>query len=163
MKKEKMGDQGFSLVEIVIVMAIMVVLGSFAVIGLSVLSNRPVDECARKIKIALEGNRNTTMGKLSANISFYTDAEGNIMVKEIIDKNQTSKKIGPSEVTVSYINSDNTKKTLGTTELVMSFDRASGSLKSQSDGTYIQSFVVARGSHSLTVSIDRLTGRVEIN
>lgn len=170
MKKRKIGNQGFSLVELVIVVAIMVIIGGFAVAGISILTSRPVDECAKKIQIALEGGRNTTMGKLSATISFYTDGDGNVYVEEIIDGKLPGyvKQIGQDVVKVHYKNSAGHTELLGTTKLTMQFDRASGSLKPQSDGKYIVSFIVSRGTsgspgyREITVNIDKLTGRVTV-
>ncbi len=170
MKMKKSGNQGFSLVEVMVVMAIIVIVGGFALAGLSIVTSRPVDECAKKIQIALEGSRNTTMGKLSASISFYTDADGNVYVEEIIDGGTPYvKKIGQDSVDVQYVKDDGTSSTLTTTRLTIEFDRASGSLKPQAaDGKYISSFVVSRGSvgdsgyRQITVSIDKLTGRVSV-
>lgn len=169
MMKKKNGNQGFSLVELVIVMAIMVIIGGFALTGLTLLSSRPVDECAKKIQMALDSGRNTTMGKLSATIAFYTDAEGNVYVEETINgATPYVKQIGQSTVKVQYMNSAGDLDVLDTTKLVMEFDRASGALKPQLNGEYIVSFVVSRGTagergyRKITVDIDKLTGRVTV-
>ena len=71
-KMTKIDNKGFSLVELVIVMAIILILGGVAFTGLSLLTSRPVDECARKIQMVLQGNRNTTMGKLRQILMVYT-------------------------------------------------------------------------------------------
>ena len=157
----KIDNQGFSLVELVIVMAIIVILGGVAFSGLSLLLTRPVDECAKKIQVALEGNRNTTMGKFSASIEFYTDASGSVWVREYIDGVSSEKQIGQNSVTVKYKLQGGGEYTLGATPFVVEFDRASGSLKPNAIGT-LQSFTVFRGDRSITVSIDALTGRVDV-
>ncbi len=168
--KMKKNNKGFSLVELVIVVAIIVVIGGFAFTGMAILSSKPVDECAKKIQVALEGNRNTTMGKLSASISFYRDSNGDIYVEEVIDgATPYVKQIG-SDVDVTYKDAAGNSYSLpvSPSKLTMSFDRASGSLKPLSGGSYVSEFVVSRGTPSergfrqLTVKIDKLTGRVSV-
>ncbi len=169
-KKLKIGNDGFSLVELVIVVAIMVIIGGAAVTGLGLLTSRPVDECAKKIQIALEGNRNTTMGKFSSKLVFTEDANG-VWLEEYINGNSEGKiQIGQSGVTVEYIIQANgvgpaTTNDFKTTPLEVSFNRANGSLNPLVEGgnNYVTSFIVSRGDiKTLTVTIDRLTGRVEV-
>lgn len=168
--KIKKNNQGFSLVELVIVVAIIVIIGGFAFTGMAILSSKPVDECAKKIQVALEGNRNTTMGKLSASISFYRDSNGDIFSEEIIDGSTPYVKQIGDDVNVEYLDMSGNAYTLPIypNKLTINFDRASGSLKPQADGTYVVQFVVSRGSSGdrgykkLTVSVDKLTGRVSV-
>ncbi len=142
-------------------------------IGISVLNGKPVDECANRIRVALENNRVTTMGKLSANIEFYEDANGYIMVRENIDGSSKATKVGEQSVKVEYcvieggseVAKELPLESAGT--LMISFDRASGSLKpiaAGSDaGKLVTKFIVSRGENKLEVKIDKLTGRVDIN
>ncbi len=167
---KKVGNQGFSLVELIIVVALIVILSGFGIVGLTVLTSRPVDECAKKLQVALEGNRNTTMGKFDSYVEFYVDSSGNVMMKETM-KGTTGtptvreKQIGQSVVTVTYkLKGDDTEHSLGnvSSPLKLSFNRASGSLNQQLDGTTIEEFIVTRGDRKLTVSIEALTGRVDV-
>ena len=167
MKKMKnIGNQGFSLVELVVVMAIIIVLGSAVVYGLTFLASKPVEECARKVEVALQGNRNTTMGKLSSSISFYTEGD-KIVVLEQIDTSSKTTIIGNGvEVYYTYKSNPTNRIALGNSAspLKVEFERSSGSLKPQAGTTdYLQSIIVKRGSKELTVNIERLTGRVTIN
>ena len=159
MKKNR--NSGFSLVEIIIVVAIFTILGFYAFTGIALVTSRPVDECAKKIQIALEGNRNTTMGKFSASITFSADGNG-IYMEETIDGISDGKvKIGQSGVNVTYKLSG-TDVDLSTTPITVSFDRADGSLNPQADGSYLQSFEISRGDRRFTVTVDKLTGRVDL-
>ena len=172
-RMSKIGNNGFSLVELVIVMAIMVIIAGAAFTSISLLTSRPVDECAKKIQIALEGNRNTTMGKFSSKLEFTADSDG-IWVEEWINNVSEGKiKIGQSGLTVKYITHDNgvsnpKEYNLATTPVTIVFDRADGSLQahSQTSGgvnVYVTSFVVSKGNaRTLTVNVDRLTGRVGV-
>lgn len=168
-KMSKIGNRGFSLVELVVVMAIIVIIGGAAFTGLKLLTSRPVDECAKKLQIALEGNRNTTMGKYSSSLVFTEDANG-VWLEEFINSvSQGKTQIGQSGVNVKYTTQENGAGTISTYDLStspiqISFNRANGSLNHQGDNkTYVTSFIVSRGdARTLTVTIDRLTGRVEV-
>lgn len=157
----KIGNKGFSLVELLVVVALFTILASIAATGITLATSRPADECAKKIQVALEGNRNTTMGKFSASITFSADSEG-VYIEEIINGISEGKvKIGQSGVNVVYKLSG-TETSLSAAPLMISFDRADGSLNAQVDGTYLESFEVSRGERKLTVTIDKLTGRVDV-
>ena len=165
-KKEILGNRGFSLVELVIVMAIIVILSLAAFSGIRLLASRPVDECAKKIQIALEGNRNTTMGKFSASLLFYMDSDGSIMVREVFnagtpEEQLETSKIGQSGVSVKCMMKDGSEVDLSTGSVIVEFNRASGSVMNSPTGT-VKSFVVSRGNRVLTVNIDTLTGRVDV-
>lgn len=169
-KTEKLGNEGYSLIELIIVVIIIVVIGSFTFMGISLVTSKPADECANKIRIALENNRITTMGKLSSSLKFYVDSEGRIVVKEIIDGSQKVSYIGTNGVTVTYkYNGVADMIVLGDEAncLTVQFDRSSGSLKPQSggtyDGKYLEKFIISRGTRQLEVKIDRLTGKVTLN
>lgn len=167
-KMAKCGNDGFSLVELIVVVAIIAVLGLVAAMGMSLVASRPADECAKKIQIALEGNRNTTMGKYSSSITFSADSDG-VYMEEIINGVSEGKvKIGQSGVTVQYCTQKvgevaATIYNLSSAPVTLSFDRADGSLTDQGDGsTYVKYFAITRGERNFKVTIDRLTGRVAI-
>jgi len=166
-KMTKICNKGFSLVELVIVVAIVAVLGAVALTGMSLLTSKPVDECAKKIQIALEGNRSTTMGKYSGYLEFTADTDG-IYVEEYINgASQGRIKIGQSGVSVmvdSRIMGDATTYTssLSSLPLKVEFNRADGSLKTQAGVGYVTTFRISRGSRAINVTVDRLTGRVDL-
>lgn len=70
---KKKDNRGVSLVELIIVIAIMSIIIGMTGYGLSLVSNKPVDECAKKIEMALNRNRTNAMGKKEAYIEFYLD------------------------------------------------------------------------------------------
>ncbi len=165
-KKVDFGNKGFSFVEMIVVVAIFMVLGLITSYGIVVLTSRPVDECAKKIQIALEGNRVTTMGKLSASIEFYLDDDNNVVIMETInDVPQSEIIIGQNVVTVTAEMIDGTQFDLSKEDdehIVIQFDRSCGSVKADASGNIVCKFIVSRGDKELTVNLDPLTGRVEV-
>ncbi len=166
-KTKRLDNQGFSLIELMIVVAIIIVVtGAFA-IGYSLISTKAVDQCAKKMQISIEGTRNTTMGKLSASVSFYTSG-GKIMVDKEINGEHNISEIGGKDVVVKYVLTDGVSADpatlLTSTHLTMSFNRASGSLLPYSGSKYVGEFIVSnkKGSKTLHIKIDKLTGRVTV-
>ena len=167
-KTKKLKNQGFSLIELIVVIAIIAILTSIFTMGVSVLTNKAVQQCAKKIQVGLESIRTKTMGKESASISFYIDNKGNVYLQETINGVPNSAvQIGTAETKVSYVKGTEPTATptyLTTTALVIQFDRSSGSMKPQGDGKYVSKFIVenSNGNKVLHVKIDKLTGKVSV-
>ena len=58
----KNDNRGLSLVEVVIVLAIMAVLGTVVSVGVNLVTRKPADQCASRLQTVLQNNRMTTMG-----------------------------------------------------------------------------------------------------
>jgi len=161
-------NAGYSLLEVIIVVSITAVLTGAVFLGVSLINSRAVDSCAKKMKLALEGNRTTTMGKLSASITFYMDDDGYIVIDESINGSSKKRKIGGSSLTVQYV-CDGTPKPMPNEaqKLTLEFSRSTGSLKKQASGDdagkYIEKFVISQSGTVVEVAIDKLTGKVSIN
>ncbi len=67
----KKDNRGMSLVELIIVIAIMGVMIGMVGYGLALVSKKPVDECAKKIEMVLNQNRTNAMGNTEAYVGFY--------------------------------------------------------------------------------------------
>ena len=71
---EKKNNGGFSLVELIVVIAISVVLIGAATISIRSVMGVEVKQCARNIESIINKTRVTTMGKDSAVLEIYKDA-----------------------------------------------------------------------------------------
>lgn len=167
--RKNLGNQGFSLIELIVVVTIIVIATAAFTIGISAVTNKSVVQCAKKLQIALESNRTTTMGKKSASVSFYLDSDGNVYAKETVNGvAENAVQIGNNSVVVTYVLGSGTtaeNKNLNTTAFAIEFERASGSLKPDTtSGKYVSEFIVTNtsGSKTLHVKIDKLTGRVSV-
>lgn len=179
MKKRK-NNKGFSLVELVVVIAIMGILVGLTGYGVSLISTKAADECAQRLQIMLERSRTTVMGKSDAYLELYTSGDKIVVKETIINGDGTISEpkvveIGGSGVTLEYYLTENPSATdpvltgpisLGTTPLKIAFSRDSGSLRpstgSVADGNarYCVKFEITKGSKTREVTIVQLTGKV---
>ena len=167
-------NRGMSLVELVIVMAIMAVVGGISIYGLSMISSKPLEQCAKKIEIALENHRVTAMGKSTGVgntwMELYTGADDSVWVREHVEGSEKETRIGESTVTVYYgfgteTEIPGTLTQLTSTPLRVVFDRSSGSLSQPVTGGQVLWFVIRRGADTTTercVKVTTLTGRVSV-
>ncbi len=159
-------NRGISLVELIIVMAIMAVIVGFTGYGLGLVSNKPVDECAKRIEMALNRSRTTVMGKKDAWLEFYL-VDGRITMKEVIIEADDSRRasdpvtIGADNVGMRLTYSGGSVELDATTRYV-GFRRDSGSLESkEGDHVYI-TIEIYKGGRTRTITINELTGKVTL-
>ena len=161
-------NRGVSLIEMMIVVALITLMAGLMGFGISLIASKPAQQCAQKIMYSVERNRVKAMGKMSSQLKFYMDG-GKVYVVEAVEKNQTSGLVSstPSEigdkVTVVVTFADGSTSDLSSysssAPLIVEFTRDSGSLK-KTGSTYVKSFTVSKGSKVHTVSIEKLTGKV---
>ena len=130
----KKNNKGFSLIELIIVLAILSILTLGVSYGVGLLTDKPAKQCAMKLESFISDCRVTTMGKLNAVLYLYMDGD-RLMVKKVIDTSSTEHSETVTElgsgIAVSYrVSGDATGsyRTLGgvSTPLVIAFDRSSG-------------------------------------
>lgn len=178
----KRNNKGLSLVEIVIVVAIMSVLAGLVSIGVGTVISKPAEECARKMDSVLKNARMTTMGKQNVWIEFSQSNAGDpIFVTEVIKEPGASSpkskqtEIGKKGITATVVFVDSTtgattSKTLASCDkIVMSYSRATGGFNKTEvwsggaidDNTkYVQSITITKGSMTKTLEFAYLTGKV---
>ena len=170
MKKD---NRGLSLVELVIVMAIMAVLGTVVSIGVNLVTGRPADKCASRLQTVMQNNRMTTMGKLDASMRIYMDAAGGIYVDELIKVNESTTntvttQVGEAGVVLFYKitgEADYRELTPGTA-LLLSYDRSSGAFKDLTSmglsGHYCEEIKIVKGNRTKILKLSYLTGKISL-
>lgn len=180
MGMSKMNDRGFSLVEMIIVVAIISLFAGVAGYGLSLSSGKAADECARKLAACIQHGRTTTMGKYRNIITISKESgSGQTVVKEEVtikieddgteQKSERSSTVGSKGVKVEYSTNvigevrTYTELTEGSS-ITLRFDSGSGALKKTApDDKYYTTFKISKANTVKYVIIETLTGRVTVS
>lgn len=160
-------NRGMSLVELIIVIAIMAIVGGILTLGIGMVSGKPAEQCARQIKAVMEQCRTTTMGKPVGDVSlkFEQDSDG-VWVTFYQGGSSDRRMVGQGDVIVKYI-VGGTEYDLRSQPLRIEFDRSTGGLRPSSepgDGTteYCSEFNISRAATVRNLTIERLTGKIQI-
>ena len=174
-------DKGFSLVELIIVIAIISVIITAAVLSISLIFGANARTCANDVKSALAGNKIAAMGKNAAFLEIYRDAGNeNIYCRQFQQNTDGTwrggepEKIGNARVYIAYCPDGGTETELGAGDSIyMAYDRSSGSFRDsgvmqKDDGTSVTiqfySYIhVTGGRKDLMVKMTKLTGKVSID
>lgn len=170
----KRDNRGMSLVELIIVMAIMAVLASAVSIGVNLVTNKAADKCATQLKSSIQSTRITTMGKFRTYLKIYMTSNG-VCIEEVVQNVEggaetvTLTYTGDAYVSVIYTLSDGSQYPLGdiNSPLYLEFDRSSGALKRLPDtmgvaqaGKYCVKIEISKGNKKRTLKLAYLTGKV---
>lgn len=166
MKKD---NRGISLVEMIIVIAILAVVSGGVAIGIGSALSKPAEECTKKITDSLKNARVSTMGKNTVKLYLYSDTDGIYLKEEVLvtDGTATSKtiRIGQRGVEVSYqVTGDSSYTSLGGegNPLTLSYKRTTGGFNEVSSGKYCEYIKVKKGNREYTLQLYSLTGKVEV-
>lgn len=164
----KRDNRGMSLVELIIVIALMSIVIGMTGYGLGLINNKSVDECAKKLEMALNRNRTNAMGKKECWIEFYLDNNKVTMYEYMVDASgnvqDSTTVIGADGVKLRLTYKDGSTVELDGTHRRIAFTRDSGSL-SDTYGTICTKIEVYKGEYSSTTNIrtielEELTGKV---
>ena len=137
-------ERGFSLVELIVVIAIISIIGAGAYSMLGLMNGKYAKECATKAQSALSQTKVAAMSKskgaalYDVYIRIYANAGGEIYVDSVVGRGtsgefRTTEKIGNARVTVSAVKgnrgtdaSDSVMALDSTNEIIIAFNRADG-------------------------------------
>lgn len=177
MKKLNSDNQGFSLVELIIVVAILSVMAGVIGYGFNMTNGRPVEQCAKRLAGAISHGRTATMGKYRNTITVAKDAKGNLTVTEdtlVLAKDdehgipadvtsQRASTVGSKDMTVKYkigTGGYDTELTPGSS-IVLRYDSGSGAMKKTAPGdAYYTGFEISKAGTTWYVKLEAMTGRV---
>jgi len=163
--------RGVSLVELIVVLAIMGVLAGAGVSLFGTLTGAKLNEASDKITAALGRTRTEALSRSDAEFTLYQNANGKYYVDIYYSGNTggttITEEVGASQLSMSYSNSDGTTTVIsGTNQLKIQFDRSTGAIKSayESNGSsiYTKNIVISAGTRTKTITLYTLTGKYSV-
>lgn len=134
-------NEGFSLVELIVVIAILAVLSTAAVMGIGMVSGWRMNQCVSLLDSGLKETRVDALSREAAYLTISCDENGNYYME---GTRHPKEKIAGSSITIVYTTDAQTKEAAITPEqpLTLSYDRASGAFLpvlewDAESGTYI--------------------------
>lgn len=161
--------KGYSLVELVTVIAIMAVLTGLITISVSAVSGFKATECAKNIESQLNKARVDTMANSSMVLRFFKGADEAYYVEiTSTDGLGTTKTVtelvGKKSVSVTYsVNEDGSspQALVAGNDFKISFNRSSGALAATETGL-VQVISVTQGHRTVVIRIYPETGKVSV-
>lgn len=169
-----MKDQrGFSLVELIIVIAIIAIIGSGVAGFLPVLNGKYAKEAATMTQSALAGSRMNALSKSAGAaeydvyIRIYTD-DGYVYIDSVVKGVTTTEKVGDRRVSVSGVKGmpgttvhDQTVSLEDGAEIIIAFNRSDGSFNpiQGESGIYWKELYFTQGTHVYRLELVPRTGK----
>lgn len=170
--KNQIGNKGMSLVELIVVVAILAIFTGGITYSMNWASGKAAEECAQKLAYSLQQARTMAMGKNNVIVTVKKNSEGDVVTEVMITTNTDSgididtitSKVGKKNVTVKF-SDGSSESELSESGVKFEFDRASGALKLLNDaeaGATSPSFTISKGSTMRIVDIVSITGRISV-
>lgn len=179
----KQRNQGFSLIELVVVIAVMTVLTLGVLLSLSALTNQKVRTMAKTIKSQLQYTQNQAMSKSVAYGQILLDDEDNYVFVLFSGtgsaKKESRKKLGTSkEVNLYFKTNQDESGDRGTMidkthPCTLTFQKGSGALEpmvkmeshggiSYESGVYCEEILIAANERQVKIKLYSKTGKMQI-
>jgi len=165
-------NKGVSLVELVVIIAIMAILSTGLISVLGLLSGKGARECAQNTLSALSKVRVLTLSKslgapesgLSSDADVYLEIKGDsgyIYINQVRDGETVDEiKVSAPSITISAV-VGGSEVDLTDSDIILAYDRATGAFLKFSDSGYMTSLTFSQGKE-YTITMIPTTGRVEL-
>lgn len=162
-------NKGMSFIEIIIVVAIMSIAIGVGGYGLSMVSGRAAESCARNITSSLQHVRTLSMGKYATYAKLYkSDADGKIYIEvyQRVKEEEGYTAVRNALVGDSTVEVICDGAVLGSGGVLIGFDRSTGALVTEVGGDKTTSAVgqisVSKAHTTMYVLIEAVTGKVTV-
>lgn len=168
--RRKLNNAGLSIVELVVVMAIMVVVvgGGISLFGL--IPRSQADSATKDLGAMIEKTKNNAMGFQQVELQITQDGTGVYAQLRKLDPssgvmvNEGGRvMMGTSHVMLRYQFEGESLTALGDDVMTISFDRSSGAFNKTKvdavEGSLVK-LIITRGTYSRTIDLVELTGKI---
>ena len=173
----KLNNKGLSLVELIVVIAIMTVLSGIAYIGVGSIFNSQVTQCTENMENLINKVRVSTLGRNGVTLRFYQDTDGSYYAETKVTKGYGSSatvettvdKVGKAGIIVKYTNDTSitqhnqpgvlTLSSLDSNQIDVQFNRSSG----EALPNCVSKIWIIRNSKESTITIYKETGKVVVD
>jgi prepilin-type N-terminal cleavage/methylation domain-containing protein len=158
-RRRKRSDGGYSIVELIIVIAIIAVIVAAVSYSVVMIFSANAKACANNLQRAVNDCKVTAMGKADASLEIYGQ-DGKVYSRMTVDGvAQEPQKIGTNKVSViCETDADDIDISAGGS-VTIAFDRSTGSFR---DDTTVDTIVIAGGHREYELKLIRLTGKTEL-
>lgn len=168
MKKRNNDNRGFSLVEIIITVAILSILMGVVGYGFNMTNGKPAEQCAKRLAATISNARTDAMGKYGNTITVKNDGGilkvyEEILVKPGEEPFKRDSVVGSKGVTVKYrIGTGGYDNELGVGDsIILKYNSGSGAMKTTAPSDkYYTGFKIEKAGKVWYVKLETMTGRV---
>ena len=162
-------NRGYSLIELVIVLAIIAVLMGTVFYSIILVFSANAKSCANNIQRSIGDCKVTTMGKADANMELFRESDGTVYTQMHVTESdgtvtdEERQKVGTNKVYVGYEADGDTKTSLEAGDkIVIRFDRSSGGFRPDAGGVIYKNIYVEGGSKKYRIEMIPLTGKSQV-
>ena len=176
-------NKGFSLIELVVVIAIMSIMVGFLVVSMSTVFGTKAQECAEKVSAKIDSVKTGSVSLYNETMILKYDTDGYYTECGVftIDKYANSvaasdpeiRKVGAKNVVVKAYTTDGVEYNVASNSITISFDRSSGAFaQAQVNGNplvdgsglpvYFDKITFSAGSRTYTIQMVPETGKHSI-
>lgn len=168
-KKDKLhiNNCGYSMIELIIVLAIIAILMGTAFYSIILVFSANARSCANNIQRSIGDCKVTTMGKADAYMVLYRNDEGFYTQMHVTESDGTvvdeePQKVGTNKVDVGYIQGSTETPLMSGDSIEIRFDRSNGGLKAGTGGVIYEEIYVRGGSKNYSIVMTALTGKSQV-
>lgn len=159
-------NSGYSLIELIAVLAIMGIIFVGGFVGFGMLNNANVKETTAKIETAINKTKTSSLSRSSASMVLYKKDSAYYVDLSYTGQNgvvEETAQVGSSKVTITYTDSEGDSVAInGTNTLTIRFNRDTGGFQPIVDDVYCKTITISSGSRSKTITCEKLTGNIRI-
>ncbi len=163
-------NRGLSLIEVIIVIAIMAIVGVSGFAFMTLQSNSKVNECANKISASISKVRVDAMSKSKTPGDCYVEvgkeANGKYYIKKCTPAGESKDIVGNSNITIKFYSPDSDEYTVSaSTVLTLKFDRTTGGFvptTPETDSEHVAKILVNNGKREIELNLSSITGKVQM-